>query len=243
MSAYEKIASIYDELMVDVDYDGWFEHYLGVLELSGKVSRVLEIGCGTGNFTYRLARHFDVHGVDASASMLQCALQKLQREAPSHAVTFECADMAEFVASGPFDAAVSVFDVLNCADTLPKLQNVCLKVSSVLSPGARFIFDVNTALAFELHLFDEEVVCVDRDYAHVWRGDYDEVHRRETVEMKFYKGADKFCETHVQRAHSKEEIESALKSAGFGNIYFRDAQTMTEPTPQTDRWLVIASKL
>ena len=242
MTAYGKMASVYDELMTDVDYDTWFRHYMGLLELSGSVRRVLELGCGTGNFTSRLIRHFDVHAVDASREMLKKArLKAAQHELP-HALSFECADMALFEAEGPFDAAVAVFDVMNCAESFERLQSTCARVSAALTPDARFLFDVNNEHAFRLCLFDEDVVRLEDQYAHIWRGVYDERTRREVVEMKFYKGNEKFCETHVQRAHSREEIVAALESTGFGNIYIMDAQTMSRPTDKTDRWLIAATK-
>ena len=242
MTAYGRIASVYDELMTDVDYDSWFRHYMGILEMSSPVSRVLELGCGTGNMTFRLIRHFDVHAVDASEEMLAKARQKAVQMTAPHELTFECADMAGFEARGPFDAAIAVFDVMNCAETYERLKAVCSHVSSVLAVGGRFLFDVNTELAFRLRLFDEDVVRLEDEYAHIWRGEYDESTKREVVEMKFYKGEEKFCETHVQRAHSREEIVSALEGAGFTNVHFRDAGTMTPPTEKTDRWLVAATK-
>lgn len=248
MSAYKEIAKIYDYLMANVDYDGWFKNYMGLLSLGGPVTHLLELGCGTGNFTYRLAQHFDVHAVDLSAEMLAQAQAKANQFANCHPVTFECADMATFDAHalGPdvqFDAAVAVFDVLNCLDSAEKLNTVCAHVARYLKTGARFVFDVNTELAFTLHLFDETVERPEEGYSHVWRGEYDPNSRLEQVKMRYYdNGEPAFHEEHTQRAHSRAEITHALTSAGFDHIYFIDAVTMNQPNENTDRWLIACRK-
>ncbi len=245
MTAYEQVATIYDDLMTDVDYDGWFAHYMGLLELGLPIQRVLELGCGTGNFTYRLARHFDVHAVDLSAQMLAQAQAKADHQAPSHDITWECADMAAFAAPGaaPFDAAVAVFDVMNCVGSFQQLTDACRNIAAHLKPSARFIFDVNTELAFKLHLFDEDLERPESGYSHVWRGLYDEQTRLEHVQMKYYhEGEQAFCEEHVQRAHSRHEIHEALTQAGFERIYFLDAVRMCAPDEHSDRWLVCATR-
>ncbi|MCL2326046.1 MAG: class I SAM-dependent methyltransferase [Proteobacteria bacterium] len=240
MVSYGPVAKYYDDLMSSVDYDLWFSHYMGLLSLSARpIERVLELGCGTGNFTRRLLAHFSVVAVDASEAMLSEARVKFS---DSDRVSWICADMACFVADGEFDAAVAAFDVMNYVPDIASLEAVCRSVAAKICRGGRFIFDVNTQEAFQKRLFDEDVTDCARDYAHVWRGHYDPDTRIERVEMQFCCGEDRFREVHEQRAHTREEIRHALQVSGFERIYFFDAAMMTVPCDASDRWIVCATK-
>ena len=68
MSSYESFAALYDRLMTDVDYDGWcdfMEDSFARMKVQPKL--VLELGCGTGNLTVRLAkRGYSMIGLDNS---------------------------------------------------------------------------------------------------------------------------------------------------------------------------------
>ena len=51
-----------------------------------------------------------------------------------------------------------------------------------------------------------------------------------------------FCENHLQRAHSRDELWDALRDAGFERIVFLDATTMAQANEHTDRWLIASAK-
>lgn len=240
--SYGEIADIYDSLMTTVDYDAWFSHYMTLFSMGNPVHHILELGCGTGNMTFRFARHCDVTGVDLSERMIEEARKKWKTAKLEHSVNFIQGDMRSFVSDQKYDAAVAVFDVMNYAVSREELASVCRRVSSVLRPGGRFIFDVNTELAFRLRLFDEEEIRPENDYVHIWRGYYDEETRLERIEMEFCVGGHTFRETQVQRAHTEKELAEALKEAGFERVYFFDCATMTTPTEHTDRLFVTACK-
>lgn len=76
--SYERFAYVYDYLMQDVPYDGWLEYVNRQAEhysIQGK--KVLDIACGTGELSLRLARDgYDVTGVDLSQDMLTIAQEK-----------------------------------------------------------------------------------------------------------------------------------------------------------------------
>ena len=245
MHAYQNVALVYDYLMSDIDYDTWFRHYQMQMQKSAPVNRVLEIGCGTGNFTRRLVEYYDVYAVDNSPQMIKIAQKKLTTASDGHHVVFECADMGCFEASLPlFDAAVAVFDVLNYAHSVDRLKTVFMHVASKLRTGGSFVFDVNSEAAFRLCLFDEDSEDPDSGCSHVWRGVYDEETHLEHIEMKYYRnGKFWFGEQQVQRAHSEEEITEALQSAGFEQILILDAMKMTAADEKSDRWLVSAVKM
>ena len=54
---YEDFARIYDGLMEDVDYKEWYSYIREIFKVFDKEPKsVLEMACGTGNFSYYLAR-------------------------------------------------------------------------------------------------------------------------------------------------------------------------------------------
>ncbi|SDL09451.1 class I SAM-dependent methyltransferase [Halarsenatibacter silvermanii] len=104
------------------EYDDWYETELGAF--ADKVetrlafslfepeagSRVLDAGCGTGNFSIKLARRgLSVVGVDVSASMLEKARNKVERLDEDLDIEFARMDAIdlEFPAES-FDHAISM---------------------------------------------------------------------------------------------------------------------------------------
>ena len=70
----------------------------------GPGASVLEIGCGTGQFTRQLAgRAFNLTAIDISAAMVQTA----RRNVAGTAAQFQVCSFEDFADSGPFDLIVS----------------------------------------------------------------------------------------------------------------------------------------
>lgn len=56
MEAYTSFAHVYDTFMDNVPYEEWTEYIVGILREYGiDDGLVLELGCGTGSMTERLA--------------------------------------------------------------------------------------------------------------------------------------------------------------------------------------------
>ena len=72
MEAYTGFAEVYDLFMDNVDYDSWSSYLIGLLKRYGVDSGlVLELGCGTGTMTERMAdKGYEMIGVDNSEDML-----------------------------------------------------------------------------------------------------------------------------------------------------------------------------
>ncbi len=110
-AGYDRWAAIYDgyaNSTVAID-DMTFPAVYG--HLKGK--RVLEIGCGTGRHTIRLAEVNDVTGIDLSPGMLDVARQKLSN---CNAQLIEADIMARPLDLGLFDAVVTALVLEHIAD-------------------------------------------------------------------------------------------------------------------------------
>lgn len=81
MASYESFARVYDLFMDNIDYDRWAAYVRLLLEENGvRDGLVLELGCGTGNITERLAAAgYDMIGADNSADMLEIAMEKREQ--------------------------------------------------------------------------------------------------------------------------------------------------------------------
>jgi len=104
---------------------------------------VLEIGCGTGRHTLRLAGQGNrVTGLDLSPGMLAIARDKLKGYEGVRLIEADVmtCDMAACGGSGPFDAAVAALVVEHIAD-LPRLF---ARVAAVLKPeGELFLSEIH----------------------------------------------------------------------------------------------------
>ncbi|MEO3747118.1 methyltransferase domain-containing protein [Plantactinospora sp. B5E13] len=105
----------------------------------GPTTRLLDIGCGTGESTRmaaRLAPHGHALGLDLSAVMLERA-RAAAGAAGLDNVTFEQGDAQVYpFAEGQYDVAVSQFGIMFFADPVAAFRNI----GRALRPGGRLVF-------------------------------------------------------------------------------------------------------
>jgi len=100
-------------------------------------SVVLEIGCGTGEFSWRIATRVErLHATDFSPELLKRCEARLKESCPSASVVFERQDaMAMACAAGTFDAVFGC-SMLHHVNAALALREVC----RVLKPGGWCVF-------------------------------------------------------------------------------------------------------
>ena len=71
MEQYKDFAFVYDELMNEVDYNGWVKYIEDIIKNeNAQVQNILELACGTGNLTIPLTKkNYDIAGIDISEEM------------------------------------------------------------------------------------------------------------------------------------------------------------------------------
>lgn len=233
--SFGPLAPHYDVLMRDVPYAMWVEYYqLLLARHADDPRRLLDVACGTGTVAEMLAkRGFTVHGFDLSPEMIEVAQQRA-RKAKS-GLSFEACDAAEFVSDQPFDAAYSFFDSLNYIIDPHHLARAITRVARSLRPGGTFVFDMNTAYAFEAQMFDQTETRKNARIRYTWRGKYDRKSRIIRVEMDFERNGTRFQEVHVQRAYDSDEVREMLKDAGFERVAEYESYTLDPPQRASDR--------
>ena len=222
---YGIFASFYDKLMDDSpDYDGWTEFLKSVLDSHNVSERaqILDLACGTGEFTNRLALlGYDMIGVDLSGEMLALAREKasgLSREP-----LFLEQDMRYLDLYGTVDAVVCCLDSINYLLTSRDLAMTFERVKLFLPSGAPFIFDVNTKYKFENELAQNAYVYESDGVFCTWENFYNPKTSVCDFRLTFFEeGRDgkyrRYEENQKERMYTDKAIKAALKKAGFSSV-------------------------
>jgi malonyl-CoA O-methyltransferase len=134
--SFDRAAATYDEFSV-VQGDIADQLLRRITEVDAAAARrILDLGCGTGQLTRRLARHFRrarVIGLDLSPAMVRLARSRQRLWSRTQ---FLCGDMERL----PFDQASMDLVVSNLALQWCDAPTVFAEVARVLRPGGHFLF-------------------------------------------------------------------------------------------------------
>ncbi|HWR34823.1 MAG TPA: class I SAM-dependent methyltransferase [Clostridia bacterium] len=174
---------------------------------------ILDLCCGAGHLAAALnARGFYVTGIDNSAAMLKEARTNAPRS------DFILADVRDFQLPTKFRTALSTFNSLAHIDT-EDLGRVFRNVRNALTEGACFAFDLFLEEAYRRRWRESFTVENDHQICSV-RPRYDRTHRLATNHIVICsRDSERIAEfTLVQKCHSRAELISALKQAGFREV-------------------------
>lgn len=249
MEAYTSFAHVYDTFMDNVPYEEWTEYIVGILREHGiDDGLVLELGCGTGSITERLAEQgYDMIGADNSEDMLQIAMDK--RSASGHSILYLLQDMRKFELYGTVRAVVSACDSINYVTDPEDLLEVFRLVNNYLDPHGIFIFDFNTEYKYR-EVLGSQFIAEDREEcSFIWDNYYDSEQQINEYELTFFVRDDdsrplyrKYQETHYQKGYTLGQIQSLLKRAGLAYLAAYDAYTKDAPLRSSERICVIAQE-
>ncbi len=191
-------------------------------------SAVLDVCCGTGQFTEQIRRRgYQIAGVDASGEMIRYA----RRNAPS--VPFTVADVRAFSLERTFDAAYCLYESLNHVPDKDGLAMAFACIHRHLKPGAPFLFDLNREEAYILYWNNTDAL-VEPDNAFITRSVYDEETKVGRCDITTFDATGKgewrredF--TVRQTCHSMSAAQDALFEAGFHDVTLHDARDAGMP--------------
>ena len=244
MDAYTSFAQVYDLFMDNVPYDQWCGYITELLREYGiQDGLVLELGCGTGVLTRKLAaKGYDMIGVDYSEDMLEIAMDHRQE---GEDILYLLQDMREFELYGTVRAAVSICDSMNYIVEYQDLVQVMKLVNNYLDPGGIFIFDLNTPYKYE-EILGENTFAENRpEGSFIWENYYDGETGINEYDLTLFVREEegiyrKFEETHYQRAYELEQVRRAVKEAGMEFVAAYDAGTHKPVRQDSQRIYVIA---
>lgn len=222
MNKYGKFAKVYDDLMVDFDYEKWFLYIEDIFNRYNKNPQtILEMACGTGNLSYHLAKaRYDLTCFDISEDMLSYAYQKLRRYKN---VDIMKQDMIGFNLNKTFDAVLSICDSINYITKEKDIEKVFKNVYDHLEKDGVFIFDINSHYKLKHVIGNNTFVEDNEEVFYVWENFYDEIEDLCEFYLTFFFKKDgvnyeRFDEEHIEKAYKTSKIVELLKKVGFSKI-------------------------
>lgn len=244
--AYSDFAAFYDDLMRDVDYDAWarsLDRLLHRFSDEKGTKRIMDCACGTGAITIRLARMgYDVIGSDLSMDMLRIAQRKAMENGCR--IPFTNQDMRTFSAHRPLDAVTACCDGINYLTDLTDVRRFFEAANRALRPGGLLLFDLSTPYKLENVLGENTFGEDTRACTYLWQNVFDPESRLLEMKLAFFvpdgNRYRRFDETHIQRAHTAEELNYLLNETGFTVLGVYEAFTETDAGAVSERnqWIV-----
>ncbi len=240
---YGSFANVYDLFMDDVDYDSWASYIARILADSNKI---LECGCGTGEISVRLKKKgFDIVSCDISDDMLEIASNKARNIGVR--IPFLHMDMRSLSFPKSFDAVIAVCDAVNYLTDSEEVNRFFQSSYNILKPNGMLLFDISSRYKIESILADNTFSDIRENAVYVWQNCYDDTNRLLEMNIEFFVKTDnelyeRFNETHIQMAHSEQELIMLLKQTGFSDIRVFDCFTVIEPNERSQRLQFVCKK-
>ena len=219
MAFYEDFGIIADryDIYNSADYDSYAAFIAERFARADiPVKEVLDLGCGTGELSVRLA---DAGKSVTAADISEEMLNELNAKIKCRDILPVKQDMRELDLFGTVQGCVSAFDCLNYLLTAHDLEKAFCSVGFFMEKGGIFVFDVNTEYAYK-NVYDGKSYVYETDSSMlVWQSAYG----ANTRKCRFYltsfeREGENYARRdaiHVQKYHPPRTIAKAAKSAGF----------------------------
>lgn len=245
MQPYTGFATVYDLLMDHIPYDRWADYVERIFkEHRVEKGLVLELGCGTGNMTRRMAdKGFDMIGLDSSEEMLSIARELSSEQ--DDGILYLCQDMRDFELYGTVAAVICVCDSINYMITEEDIRKVFGRVGNYLDPGGLFFFDMDTGYLYEEILGDNTTVMNREEGSVIWENTFYPEEMINEVNLTLFIRKEenlyqKKEETHVRKAYPVDTIRRLLFEAGMEMIAAYDELTQEDPNKESERIYILA---
>ncbi len=220
LGSFDSLAEYYDVVYQDKDYEKETDFIERCFrEFSESPPRkLLEIGCGTGNFTRIFVKNgYNVTGVDFSERMLKIARQKVSTNLVK-------SDVKALSLNSTFDSCLALFTVLGYLNKNSDVLDGLKAIRKHLRINGLFVFDVWNGLALMRILPECRLKEMENDklkvirfaaptlraFEHICEVDYTVfVHKKATGSLS------EFRETHAVRFFFPQELKFFLEIAGF----------------------------
>lgn len=231
---YDAIYGFYNRVMSkECDYDKWAGY---ILRLVGKGASGVELGCGTGLITYKMAAAGKkLVAVDLSEEMLFVAESK-KKSSPC-SPCFVCADMRKFTFPSGIDFVFSACDGLNyvSGEELPRLMK---RIYACLKTGGIFTFDVSSEYKLRKIIGDKVFYIEDGNEVCLWvnKPENDRVRMELTLFTREKDGRyARTSEKQTQFVHKEEFLMNCMKEAEFSDVRITDFLSDERKNPEAER--------
>jgi SAM-dependent methyltransferase len=216
--SFEYSARFYDLIYKEKNYEKETAFVEDIFKAFTKPKSILEIGCGTGNYTQILHRKgYEMTGLDISENMIKVARKKCD-------CNFVVGDVCDFSLSERFDACVALFAVMGYVTENSGVKKAFTNIHRHLKPNGLFVFDVWNGLAVlstppELRVKefkDDETKVLRIGYPKLKALDHVcEIKYKLLVTDKTNRSYSEFEEGHTVRFYFPQELKLLLEMSGF----------------------------
>jgi len=232
---YGELAKIYDRVMDHVKYDEWADYISSIFDkYDVRVSRILEIACGTGNFSIFLNDlGYDITCTDLSPEMLKIAGAKFEK----HKIPKKlfAADMSSLPIKGDFDAVLCLYDSMNYLLDSENVKKTIADIYSVLRPGGIFIFDVCTVKNSKLYFADNSMFEELDDISYERKCSFNDIDCIQENVFIVDCLENNYTERHLQRIYSLKEIDGIISGTKFQNLGIFNDLTFFQGSEESER--------
>ncbi|MDB1955321.1 class I SAM-dependent methyltransferase [Clostridium tertium] len=242
---YGEFAKIYDELISeDINYEEMCSRIIEICNGENiNFNNYLDIACGTGNVTVKLAKSFkESFAVDLSDDMLREAFDKLKKEKIKCKLI--CQDMSELSLNRKFDLITSVLDSSNYIIEESKFVDYLKRVKEHLNDDGIFIFDINSYYKLSEILGNNIYTYSEEDVFYTWENTFEDDLLSMYLTFFVKKGElyERFEEEHLERAYKESFIENKLKELDLKVIGKFDGYSNRKVENQTERIMYVVKK-
>ena len=222
--SFKNYAKYYDFIYQDKDYDREFNFIEEIFKATKKPKSILEIGCGTGNYTkILLERGYEVTAIDISGEMLEIAREKCSTK-------FLVGDIRTIKIDDKFDCCLAMFAVMGYITKNRDIIKALINIREHLKPNGIFIFDVWNGLTVMRTLPEQRIKKVEDNKVKIIRYAIPnliafehicEVNYKLLILNKKENAYREINEKHTVRYYFPQEIIYYLEESGFEviNIY------------------------
>lgn len=234
---YTILTGLYDNLMEYVDYEGWSEYILDIIdEYEIDTDSVLELAAGNYRLYKFLRGNFPLHVVsDLSLNLVKTFNEKSDKSV--------CCNMQKLPFKNKYDFIYCTFDSINYLLTEEELFNAFYEVSEVLKMDGVFTFDAsleNNSINNVAEL-NRKGKYLNYDYIQI--SDYNSESKIHTNKFEIKNETEKYIEIHQQRVFDFVDYFRILDDAGLRVIDCFDTFTFDDASPDSERAQFVVGKV
>jgi len=216
--SFKNYAKYYDFIYQDKNYNRECNFIEEIFKTIKKPKNILEIGCGTGNYTkILLERGYEVTAIDISGEMLEIAREKCSTK-------FLEGDIRTIKINDKFDCCLAMFAVMGYITKNRDIIKALINIREHLKPNGIFIFDVWNGLSVMRILPEQRIKKVEDDKVKIIRYAIPnliafehicEVNYKLLILNKKENTYHEINEKHMMRYYFPQEIIYYLEESGF----------------------------
>lgn len=219
----KKYASLYDLIYKNKNYLKEVNFLTKQFKIKNKkAKKVLDLGCGTGQYTYLLSKKgYEVTGVDISKSMIEIAKKKYKTKKN---INFIHKDLKKINLKNKFDIVVALFDVLSFQNSKSEIERFFKVLSKHLKKGGLVFFDFwykNTIVklkpASRAKKIENKIFKILKTTKPTWikKQNIVKVYFKLLIEKKMNRKIETVNGVHIMKYYSLAEINKYLKKHNF----------------------------